>query len=391
MCLLHLIGGAYGREPHELKDRLSPRAADLIKWAFDDVDPSRLVDYHTHVVGVGAGGTGNFLNPAMRSARRPLKFLKFSVYLSASGISDMENADREFVSRLAEQARHIENHGKYRILAFDKHYNSDGTVNLEKTEFYTSNEYVFNVATEFSDLFVPTMSVNPHRTDALDELQKWAGRGVRLVKWLPNAMGINPADSKCDSFYQKMKDLGLVLLSHTGEEKAVEAEEDQRLGNPIHLRRPLDHGVKVIAAHCAGLGRNPDLDHPDKPMTANFDLFMRLMDEKKYEGLLFADISAMTQQNRIGLPLRTILKRTDLHPRLVNGSDYPLPAINIVISTRALVKAGYITREERGWLNEIYDYNPLLFDYVLKRSLKAPGDNQRLPASVFMSNENLGV
>jgi len=362
-----------------------------MKRAFDDVDPRRLVDYHTHVVGVGAGGTGNLVNPAMRSRRRPLKYLKFLVYLSAAGIKDLENADREFVLRLADQARHIADHGKYRLLAFDKHYTTDGTVNAEKTEFYTANEHVFNLAAEFPDLFLPTMSVHPYRADALEELARWAGRGVKVVKWLPNAMGIDPSDPRCDPFYRSMRELGVVLLSHAGEEKAVEAEEDQRLGNPLHLRRPLDHGVKVIAAHCAGLGENPDLDHPDRRLVPNFHLFMRLMEQKRYEGLLFGDISAMTQRNRLGVPLTTILERTDLHARLVNGSDYPLPAINIVISTGALARAGYITRTERTGLNEIYDYNPLLFDFVLKRTLRVPGAGQRLPASVFMANPALGA
>ena len=391
MCLLHHLGGASSRRPEELSQGLSTPAADLMKRAFDDVDPRRLVDYHTHVVGVGAGGTGNLVNPAMRSRRRPLKYLKFLVYLSAAGIKDLENADREFVLRLADQARHIADHGKYRLLAFDKHYTADGTVNAEKTEFYTANEHVFNLAAEFPDLFLPTMSVHPYRADALEELARWAGRGVKVVKWLPNAMGIDPSDPRCDPFYRSMPELGVVLLSHAGEEKAVEAEEDQRLGNPLHLRRPLDHGVKVIAAHCAGLGENPDLDHPDRRLVPNFQLFMRLMEQKRYEGLLFGDILAMTQRNRLGVPLTTILERTDLHARLVNGSDYPLPAINIVISTGALARAGYITRAERTGLNEIYDYNPLLFDFVLKRTLRVPGAGQRLPASVFMANPALGA
>lgn len=391
MCLLHYLGGASSRRPEELSQGLSTPAADLMKRAFDDVDPRRLVDYHTHVVGVGAGGTGNLVNPAMRSRRRPLKYLKFLVYLSAAGIKDLENADREFVLRLADQARHIADHGKYRLLAFDKHYTADGTVNAEKTEFYTANEHVFNLAAEFPDLFLPTMSVHPYRADALEELARWAGRGVKVVKWLPNAMGIDPSDPRCDPFYRSMRELGVVLLSHAGEEKAVEAEEDQRLGNPLHLRRPLDHGVKVIAAHCAGLGENPDLDHPDRRLVPNFQLFMRLMEQKRYEGLLFGDISAMTQRNRLGVPLTTILERTDLHARLVNGSDYPLPAINIVISTGALARAGYITRAERTGLNEIYDYNPLLFDFVLKRTMTVPGAGQRLPASVFMANPVLGA
>ncbi len=45
---------------------------------------------------------------------------------------------------------------------------------------------------------------------------------------------------------------------------------------------------------------------------------------------------------------------------------YPVPCINIVVQTSALVKAKYITEEERVLLNEIYDYNPLLFDFVVR-------------------------
>ena len=51
------------------------------------------------------------------------------------------------------------------------------------------------------------------------------------------------------------------------------------------------------------------------------------MDEPRYEGLLFGDISAMTQLNRIGPALDTVLERDDWHDRLINGSDYPLPGV----------------------------------------------------------------
>jgi uncharacterized protein len=113
------------------------------------------------------------------------------------------------------------------------------------------------------------------------------------------------------------------------------------------------------------------------------------MDEKKFDGLVFGDISAMTQSNRIGEPLSTVLAREDLHPRLVNGSDYPLPAVNALIRTRPLARAGYIGDEERRPLKEIYGFNPLLFDFVLKRRLRLPGTRKQLPASVFMSHPEL--
>jgi len=391
MCLLHYIGGAFTHEPEELRNGLSQAAADLVKRAFDDVDSKRLVDYHTHIGGIGTGGTGAFINSKMGSWTQPFNRLKFKVYLSAAAVSDLEHADQQIIERLVRLVSNIEGHGKYRLLAFDKNYNRDGTVNLEKTEFFVPNKYVFALVDRYPNLFEPVISVNPYRADALGELERGAQRGARMVKWLPNAMGIDPSDPLCDPFYQKLKELNLVLLSHGGEEKAVEAAEDQKLGNPLLLRRALDAGVKVIVAHCAGLGDNEDLDHPRRRRIHNFDLFIRLMEEKRYEGLVFADISAMTQFNRMLRPLATILERDDLHERLVNGSDYPLPAINALIRTRGLVKHGYITAAEGASLNEVYNYNPLLFDFVLKRVLRLPGTQKRLPPAVFMANAGLGV
>lgn len=389
MCLIHTIGGAFNRQPEELDHKLSDKSADLVKFAFDEIDSARLVDHHVHVAGLGAGGT--FVNAKMRTWRHPFHRLKFKVYMSSAGADNEAKADTQLVDRLVRLVGHIRGHGKHRLLGFDKNYRPDGSVNLEKTEFYVPNEYVFELAQQHPDMFIPNISVNPYRSDALAELEKWAQRGARVVKWLPNAMGINPSDPKCDPFYEKMKELDLILLSHGGEEKAVEAEEDQKLGNPLLLRRALDYGVRVIVAHCAGLGTNEDLDSKDREQRHNFDLFLRLMDEKRYKGLVFGEISAMTQFNRIGKPLQTILEREDLQERLVNGSDYPLPAVNILIRTKPLVKQGYLTSAEGESLKEIYDYNPLLFDFVLKRSLKHPQTSKRLPASVFMVNPSLSV
>ena len=100
--------------------------------------------------------------------------------------------------------------------------------------------------------------VHPYRHDALQELETWAKAGVKYVKWLPNAMGMDPANPAIEPFYRKMKEHKMILLSHAGEEQAVEAEEDQSLGNPLLLRKPLDLGVRVIIAHAASLGNCDD-------------------------------------------------------------------------------------------------------------------------------------
>ena len=387
-CLIDRIGGAFSREPEELDKSASLGAKNLIDLAYEGIDTARLVDYHTHIVGLGTDNSGAFVSANTRSWLS-LERWKFLIYASASGVKNIEQFDHEYVARLARLARGSPRRGKYRILAFDKHYQPDGTVDLGKTNFYIPNEYVFRLTEQHPDIFLPVISVHPYRRDALAELEKWARLGAKFVKWLPNATGIDPSNPLADPFYRKMKEHGMILLSHTGEEQAVEAAEDQRLGNPLLLRRALEHGVRVIMAHTASLGSCEDLDDAGGKKLACFDLAVRLMGEAKYERLLFAEISALLQFNRMPGPLAALLKRQDLHPRVVNGSDYPLPAINSLIHTRSMARAGFITDEERAQLNEIYDYNPLLFDFVLKRTMRHPETKQRLAPSVFMANPGL--
>ena len=48
-----------------------------------------------------------------------------------------------------------------------------------------------------------------------------------------------------------------------------------------------------------------------------------------------------------------------------------------------------IGAEERELLNEIYDYNPLLFDFVVKRTIRHPESGERFPPNVFMIRPGL--
>jgi hypothetical protein len=387
-CLIDRIGGAFSKNPEELDQNAGDETKKLIDQAYEETDPARLVDYHTHILAVGTGERDAFVNPKMRGGFN-LERLKFQIYVSASGIKNIDRVDQEYVERLIRLARGNKRHGKYRILAFDKHYNADGTVNLHKTNMYLPNRYVIELARTYPDIFLPVISVHPYRMDAVKELDRWGKESVKYVKWLPNAMGIDPANPAIEPFYKKMAEYKMILLTHAGEEQAVEADEDQRLGNPLLLRKPLEFGLRVIIAHAASLGKCDDLDSRDAKKVDCFELFLRLMDEPKYVGLLFGEISAMLQFNRMPFPFTTILKRQDLHSRLVNGSDYPLPAVNSLIWTRSLARKGFITADQRRSLNEIYDYNPLLFDFVLKRTMRHPETGQKLAASVFMANPGL--
>ncbi|MFQ5533597.1 MAG: amidohydrolase family protein [Sphingomonadales bacterium] len=382
------VGGAFTHQPEEAPAGLGGEARRLVEQAFADVAPGELRDYHTHMIGLDTSDSGAWVNPRMFSWAHPVDRAKALVYFSAAGIKGRNDADAQYLERLVRLIRAIDGHGRHHILAFDHYYDRDGAINHAKSEFHTPNEYVFRLAERYPDLFIPTISVHPYRPDALEELEKWARKGARIVKWLPNAQGIDAADPRNDAFYRLMKKYDMILLTHVGEEQAVEAAEDQALGNPLRFRRPLDLGIRVIMAHLASLGENEDLDNPGHTATS-FDLFLRLMGDKRHDGLLFGEISAITMFNRLGKPLLTIMERKDLHHRLVNASDYPVPAVNFVIHTRDFVNLGMITETERAALNEIYGYNPLLFDYVLKRTIRHPKTGDRLPAHIFTGHPEL--
>lgn len=331
---LRQIAGNFKRNPRHA--RLNWFAEILIENAFEDIPLDEFMDCHTHFMGIGTGGTGCWMNPRIRSWRHPLDYLKVMMYINASAIDDMRFADQQYIQRFLTQVYDFPQSGKFMLLALDGVYKKDGTYSREDTKFYVPNEYIYKIYQSDPDNFIPCVSVHPYRKDAIEELERWAKLGVRAVKWLPNVMGMNPSDELCEPFYIKMREYDMVLLGHAGGESAIEAIKFKPLNNPLYYRKPLDMGVKVIMAHCASLGVGIDVESCIKKPVSNFRLFLRLMEEKKYEKLLFADISAITQINRMGNPLKIMLQRGDLHPRLINGSDYPLPALNAVISTQFL-------------------------------------------------------
>ncbi len=381
--LLRALGGAWQPLIPAWHAGLSIRAQELLDQAYSGIDLTRRIDGHVHIAGIGTGGSGCRVNPNLRSPAHPVEFVRFQLYLSAAGVKNLERADEEFVARLDELAATTPRGVRLALLAFDAHYTEDGAIDHAATEFYVPNEYIWELAERNPERYLPVISVHPYRADARAEVARWGRAGVRMLKWLPNAMGIDPASPRCDDFYDEMAAWDMLLLTHTGEERAIEAAEDQELGNPLRLRRPLNRGVRVIAAHCASLGSNIDLDNPARGQVSSFDLFMRLMAEQRYEGRLFGELSGLTLMTRVGPALEQLLDAGHLHERLVDGSDYPLPALNAAISLGQLVSGGFISPADREALAEIYRAHPLAFDLALKRCLRSPASGARFSPQAF--------
>jgi len=79
--------------------------------------------------------------------------------------------------------------------------------------------------------------------------------------------------------------------------------------------------------------------------------------------------------------LKPLLARTDWYARLLNGSDYPLPGVMPLFSVKRIAASGLIPEHAVVPLNTLRHHNPLLFDFVLKRTLAWQG--QSFPAKVF--------
>ena len=356
----------------------------VVTASWQGIDPAKLWDCHAHIAGVGDGNTGVWITPQMTSPLHPLQNLQRRFYLNASCTEREGKVDEDFVTRLLQCLDVFPSGAKVMLLAFDFHYDEQGERQEDMSAFFIPNRYAATLAQRFPDRLEWICSVHPYRPDAIDELHWSARQGARAVKWLPSAMGMDPASPKCDRFYQALVSLNLPLLTHGGEEKAVHGGSLSELNNPLRFRRPLDQGVRVIIAHCASLGEDIDIDRgPNGPRVEGFELFQRLMNEPRYEGRLFGDISAVTQANRTESILTTLIRRVEWHPRLINGSDYPLPGVMPLFSLRRFVSQRFLTDTQAHVLSEIRRYNPFLFDFVLKRSLVSGGE--RFSPVVFES------
>jgi uncharacterized protein len=378
-CDFSLSEGLFNGCRAVLPNELASHA--LVTRALNDLDPAKCWDVHCHLFGDGDSGGGVWVNPAMASLLRPMQFVQRVFYLNAGCVHDSPGrVDASVVDRLRNQCDALPPGMKVLLLAFDWARDEAGAPLPDRSTFHVPDEYAAAVAASEPARFEWAASVHPYAKDAEARLEWAAAHGARAVKWLPTALGIDPASPKCDPFYRRLIALRLPLISHAGDERAVRGH-DESLGNPLRLRRPLDAGVRVVVAHCASLGTGQDLDRgSESAPVPNFELFGRLMDSPAYAGRVFGDVSAVTQSNRIDV-LAMLLERRDWHPRLLQGSDYPLPGILPLVSPDLLAERGLLARDAVPVLREIREHNALLFDFVLKRSVASNG--ARLPRSVF--------
>lgn len=376
-------------EPKLLNPCLSGLPENLAKHPlmvkiWQDIDAAQVWDSHVHLIGAGDSNPSNkqnlpWFSPNMDSYLHPILKVQKYFYLNGSCVDD-EAIDNSYITRLQELVAGMRPGFKAMLYAFDWYHDTQGQAQPEQSIFYIPNSYAQKVAQTYPDSFEWVASIHPYRSDCVDVLLQVYADGARAIKWLPSAMGIDPLSKQCQRFYQAAADLNIPIITHTGRENAVQGG-NQDFGNPLRIRRALDAGVRVVLAHCASDGEDNDLDQGESAQRVkSFELFARLMDETAYKSLLYADISAITLRNHAWV-IKPLLQRTDWHCRLLNGSDYPLAAIVPLFNLNKLMNENLLEQEAVPLLHTLLGYNPLLFDFALKRLLRS-GEYQ-FPVSIF--------
>jgi predicted TIM-barrel fold metal-dependent hydrolase len=322
--------------------------------------PAGIVDMHCHIAGIGAGGSGCWVSPRLRNNFR------FKIYLRSFGVSEqeiLEQGDGLVGERISESLTQSKYVGKAVLLALDGVVDADGNLDTNRTEVFVPNEFVADMAARHTNLLFGC-SVNPYRPDALARLDWAKTHGAVLVKWIPPVMGIDPGDPKLISFYKKMVELNLPLLSHTGREKSFSSAAKE-FGDPEKLRLPLSLGVTVVAAHIASSAQYGGERGPDR--------LARLM--REYPNLN-TDISALTQINKPGA-LKEALTKPEFAGRLVYGTDFPL--INTVLVSPWYSFHLSLRQKWEIWRTK----NPWDRDVLMKHDLGVPTETFARSAKMF--------
>jgi predicted TIM-barrel fold metal-dependent hydrolase len=308
--------------------------------------PALVVDVHSHLVGIDRDTHGCVLGAAMRKKISTRSVLKL---VGASLDEPALDVDRKYADFLRAQLDKSPSVDRVVLYAFDGVYKDDGSLDEARTSLLVPNDYAFEVAATHPKIWVGA-SVNPYRRDAIAELERCVARGAVLLKWIPSAMGFDPADARCEPFLKRVAALGLPLVSHVGTEFAI-ACVDSKLGALERLERALELGVKVIIPHGGDLKFLGD--------AADWERICSLLERHPRAHLDLAALSLVHRRRR----LFRILEREQVHGRVLHGSDFPLPVHAWAFAGRIGVRRA----RELGRIESIFER-----DFALKKELGVP-------------------
>jgi uncharacterized protein len=253
----------------------------------------------------------------------------------AQRVFGLAAGDDELNQRLAaEYEQHLLADGpieRFVLLAFDAVFDDEGRCPPLPTrraelgsDLYTSNSLVRDLCRRHPARFLFGASVHPYRPDAVACVEEVFAAGACLLKWIPLHHNIDLADPRTLAVLRKLTALGLPLLAHVGPEFTLATQRPaygsiEPLLDVLRTLRREGNMPTVIVAHAA----TPVTPLGDRgPYRA---LLAALVGEFA-DAPLYADISALATWGKAGF-LRQLLRRPELHHRLLFGSDFPVPPL----------------------------------------------------------------
>jgi predicted TIM-barrel fold metal-dependent hydrolase len=307
--------------------------------------PLRRIDCHVHLLGDGSSGSGCWLRMRSLAHRLMARLIVHEAGLPQSALR--EGLDHLLEHRLIAMVRESSLDAAV-LLAQDLPHRDDGTPIPEKGAFYVPNTHLLEVCARNPDLFIPAVSIHPARRDALEELERCLAAGARVLKLLPNCLNVDYADPRHRPFWERMAAADMILLSHTGGELSLPVIH-HGFADPRLLRHPLECGVTVIAAHCAGRSGLWDADHT-RALIAMFDEWPHL----------YGDNSALCSPLRCRT-LPAILP-APVSCRVIHGSDFPIAVGGLGPWCLGLIDGA-------TWRRSRHETNVLERDVQLKRAI----------------------
>lgn len=184
-----------------------------------------------------------------------------------------------------------------------------GLVQEPKVGVEALNDWIFGSAQLYPDKLIPFMGIDPRRGEQAIRLMRkyhsqFEPRGIKVYP--PN--GFYPNEERLRPFWDEVRDMDLIVVSHAG---ASWGPLDEEKGRPIHFKGVLERypDMKLIIAHLGG-----------KYRAETYEM------AREYENL-YTDCSALqgwlpsdpgTVKDRLGEALAV------MGDKVIFGTDWPL-------------------------------------------------------------------
>jgi hypothetical protein len=173
------------------------------------------------------------------------------------------------------------------------------------------NATVAEACIAYPDVFTGFGSVDPHKDDAVHEVDRIAALGLRGVKFHPSLQAFDPSDPEYWAVFGACQEYGLLALFHTGT-------------SGIGARRPGGQGIRIDLAHPLKLDPVAAA-HPDLTVVAahfGWPWHMDLIAIALHKTNVYIDISGWSPK-RIPADVVRELAGRRLTEQFLWGSDYP--------------------------------------------------------------------